>query len=87
MRNLAWASLLALALGPGCSTHKETVTTTETISYPSDTVLVQRSETTTTTTDSSGSKSGGVLSSTVDVVGDVIALPFRAVGSLLGALF
>ena len=85
MRNLAWASLLALALGPGCSTHKETVTTTETTSYPSDTVLVHRSET--TTTDSSGSKSGGVLSSTVDVMGDVIALPFRAVGSLLGALF
>jgi len=85
MRNLAWASLLALALAPGCSTHKETVTTTETTSYPSDTVVVHRSET--TTTDSSGSKSGGVLSSTVDVVGDVIALPFRAVGSLLGALF
>ena len=86
MRNLAWASLLAfaLALAPGCSTHKKTVTTTETTSYPSETV-VQRSET--TTTDSSDSKSGGVLSSTVDVVGDVIALPFRAMGSLLGAIF
>jgi hypothetical protein len=87
MRNLAWASLLAfaLALAPGCSTHKETtVTTTETTGYPSDTV-VQKSET--TTTDTSSSKSGGVLSSTVDVVGDVIALPFKAVGSLLGAIF
>ena len=33
------------------------------------------------------SESGGVLSSTVDVVGEVIALPFRAVGALFRGIF
>lgn len=79
------AALLSLALlfNPGCSTHQETVSTTERTDYPSGTT-VQQTETSTTNTKQ---ESGGVLSSTVDVVGEVIALPFRAVGALFRAIF
>ena len=79
-----WTAALAVALLlGGCSTHKETVSTTETTGQPSQTV-VQKNETTTT---ESTEQSGGVLSSTVDVVGEVVALPFRAVGALFRAIF
>ena len=67
-----------LMIGVGCSTHSRTVTT-ETREYPSDRSVDRRTETTTETR----GESGGVLSSTVDVVGEVIALPFRAVGGLI----
>jgi hypothetical protein len=43
-------------------------------------------ETKTETTET-GNESGGVLSSTVDVVGEVISLPFRAVGALIRGIF
>jgi hypothetical protein len=43
-----------------------------------------KSETTTTET---SDDSGGVLSSTVDVVGEVLSWPFRAVGGLLRGIF
>jgi len=71
------------ALAVGCSTQTKTVTT-ETREYPSqERVVDRRTETTTETR----SESGGVLSSTVDVVGDVLSLPFRAVGGLLQGIF
>jgi hypothetical protein len=44
----------------------------------------KKTETTTTET---SDDSGGVLSSTVDVVGDVLSWPFRAVGGLLRGIF
>jgi hypothetical protein len=71
-----------LAAPAGCSTQSRSVTT-ETTDYPADRVVERRTETTT----ESRSESGGVLSSTVDVVGDVISLPFRAVGGLLQGIF
>ena len=74
-------SLLLAAMLAGCSTHR---TTSHEVAYDRRTgepVTVER-ETTTTTTEG-----GGVLSSTVDVVGEVISLPFRAVGSLFRAIF
>jgi hypothetical protein len=46
-------------------------------------VRVERESTTTETTD----EDSGVLSGTVNVIGDVIALPFRAVGGLFRAIF
>jgi len=66
----------------GCSTQTRTVTT-ETREYPSDRTVDRRTETTTETR----GESGGVLSSTVDVVGEVLALPFRAVGGLIRGIF
>jgi hypothetical protein len=84
MRRIALNILMAvmLTIGVGCSTHSRTVTT-ETRGYPSDRAVEQRTETTTETR----SESGGVLSSTVDVVGEVLALPFRAVGGLIRGIF
>jgi hypothetical protein len=72
--------IVVLTTGFGCSTHSRTVTT-ETRDYPAG--VDRRTETTTETQ----SESGGVLSSTVDVVGEVIALPFRAVGGLIRGIF
>jgi hypothetical protein len=81
MRKIAinFLMVVAMSLGAGCATHSRTVTT-ETRDYPS--AVETRTETTTQT-----SESGGVLSGTVDVVGEVISLPFRAVGGLLRAIF
>lgn len=74
--------VIALLFQSACATQQKTVTT-ETRDYPSGTV-VQQTETTST---ESSQQSGGVLSSTVDVVGEVISLPFRAVGALFRAIF
>ena len=72
--------IVALTAGFGCSTQSRTVTT-ETREYPSTV------ETRTETTAETRRESGGVLSSTVDVVGEVLALPFRAVGGLIRGIF
>ncbi|MGH7795557.1 MAG: hypothetical protein ACREQ2_11775 [Candidatus Binatia bacterium] len=75
---------LVANLAAACSTHR---TVTDEVAYDERTgqpVTVER-HTTTTTTDGSGET--GVLSSTVNVVGEVIALPFRAVGGLFRAIF
>jgi hypothetical protein len=76
-------SLILVAGLAGCSTHR---TTTREVAYDSRTgepVRVERESTTTETTD----EDSGVLSGTVNVIGDVIALPFRAVGGLFRAIF
>lgn len=70
-----------LSVGSGCATQTRTVTT-ETRDVPSSTVVETKTETTETK-----SESGGVLSSTVDVVGEVLSLPFRAVGALIRGIF
>ena len=86
MRKLSSCTLslaLIAALAGGCSTHR---TTTQEVAYDSRTgqpVTVQRE--TTTTTDSAGDT--GVVSGTFNVIGEVIALPFRAVGGLIRAIF
>jgi hypothetical protein len=70
----------------GCASHR--TVRTESTTYPESApapVVVERQTTTTTTTDAGSN--GGVLSSTVNVVGEVIALPFRAVGAVVSAIF
>jgi hypothetical protein len=52
---------------------------------PTETTTVKREATTETETKSESG--GGVLSTIVDVVGEVLALPFRLVGGLIRALF
>ena len=78
-------SFFSLSIGVGCASHTKTVRT-ETTSYSTaaPSVVEQKSTVTTTSTPES---SGGVLSGTVDAVGEVVALPFRAVGGLLSAIF
>jgi hypothetical protein len=83
MRKLAryFSTFMLIGALGGCATQTRTVTS-ETRDVPSNTVVETKTETTETR-----NESGGVLSSTVDVVGDVIALPFRAVGALFRAIF
>ncbi|HEV8711672.1 MAG TPA: hypothetical protein VGX03_02450 [Candidatus Binatia bacterium] len=82
-------SLAILPFATGCG-HTRTVRT-DVVTYPEGSVyraepsVVEHHTTTTETADTGGC--GGVLSCTVDVTGEVIALPFRAVGGLLGAIF
>jgi len=80
---LVLALIFAANIAGGCSTHR---TVTNEVTYDDDTgrpVTVER-ETRTTET---GTADEGVLSGTVNAVGDVISLPFRAVGGLLRAIF
>jgi hypothetical protein len=69
----------------GCASSTKTVRT-DTTHYPTTAPTVVERETTVTTTESPGS-SGGVVSGTVNVLGEVIALPFRAVGGLFSVIF
>ncbi len=84
------AVLLVLSLGSGCASETKTVTR-ETTQYPaasaqeSSAPIVERQTTETTT--ETGKGSGGVLSTTVDFMGEVIAFPFRLVGAVASALF
>ena len=80
---LVLALIFAANIAGGCSTHQ---TVTNEVTYDDRTgrpVTVER-ETRTTET---GTEDEGVLSGTVNAVGDVISLPFRAVGGLLRAIF
>jgi hypothetical protein len=75
-------SLILIAGVAGCATHQ----TTSEVAYDRRTgepVTVERR--TTTTTESS--EDTGVLSGTVNVIGEVISLPFRAVGGLVRSIF
>jgi len=77
------ALIFAANIAGGCSTHR---TVTNEVTYGDRTgrpVTVER-ETRTTET---GTEDDGVLSGTVNAVGEVISLPFRAVGGLLRAIF
>lgn len=80
--NLLLSLILVVGLA-GCSTQR---TTTQEVAYDRSTgepVTVERH--TTTTTDAT--EDTGVLSGTVNVIGEVISLPFRAVGGLVRAIF
>ena len=76
-------SLTLLAALAGCSTQR---TTTQEEAYDRRTgEPVEVGRQTTTSTESSDDT--GVLSGTVNVLGEVISLPFRAVGGLVRAIF
>jgi len=80
---LLLALLFAANIFLGCSSQR---TVTKEVTHDDRTgrpITVER-ETRTTET---GTEDEGVLSGTVNAVGDVISLPFRAVGGLLRAIF
>jgi len=77
------ALIFAANIAVGCSTHR---TVSNDVTYNDRTgrsVTVERE----TTTTESGTADEGALSGTVNAVGEVISLPFRAVGGLLRAIF
>jgi len=86
MRNLStWLVAFFLAANlAACSTHR---TSTDEVTYDSRTGEPVRVERHTTTTREDTSGDTGVLSGTVNVIGEAVALPFRAVGGLLRAIF
>ncbi|MGH7827047.1 MAG: hypothetical protein ACREQ7_17970 [Candidatus Binatia bacterium] len=81
------SALLMTTLAAGCATDQRVHT--ETVQYEDqrrgEPVAVERR--TTTTTETSTSEDTGVVSGTANVIGEVLALPFRAVGGLLRAIF
>ncbi|HXG17767.1 MAG TPA: hypothetical protein VNN62_01660 [Methylomirabilota bacterium] len=86
---LLMGCLVVCPLVGGCASHR--TVRSQSVTYPADAVhasepiVVERQTTTTETTDTGSS--GGVLSSTVNAVGEVIALPFRVVGGIISAIF
>jgi hypothetical protein len=83
MLRLLVSSLLLVNIAAGCATH--TTVERQSVQY-SDPATTERTTTTTTTTQTS-SEDTGILSGTVNIIGEVISLPFRAVGGLVRAIF
>ena len=88
-------ALLCLSVLSACSTQSaRTVETEKTIHYAADTdsadsrpVVREQQTTKTEETTKSDGPSVGLLSGTVHVVGEAIALPFRAVAGLINLAF
>ena len=76
---------LCVTLGAGCASTTRTVRTETDIDRPGEPIVTQRE--TTVTTDSDEGSHSGLLSGTVNAAGEVIALPFRAVGGLIRVIF
>jgi hypothetical protein len=78
-------ALLIANLTVACATHQRVER--ETVQYEdrrtTEPVEVERRS----TTETSSEDNGGILSGTVNVIGEVIALPFRAVAGLVRAIF
>jgi hypothetical protein len=77
-------SLVLIAnLAVACSTQRRVDTVYYEDRYTGEPVVVERH----TATESSTSNDTGVISGTFNVLGEIIALPFRAVGGLVRAIF
>jgi predicted small secreted protein len=81
--NLLLTLFLVASLAAACSTQR---TVTRDVEYDQRTGEPVRVERETTTTETSTGDTG-VISGTVNVIGEVISLPFRAVGGLIRAIF
>ncbi|MGN6735519.1 MAG: hypothetical protein ACTHMB_26650 [Candidatus Binatia bacterium] len=77
------ALIFAANIAVGCSTHRTVGNDVTYNDRPGRSVTVERE----TTTTENGTADEGALSGTVNGVGEVISLPFRAVGGLLQAIF
>jgi hypothetical protein len=98
LSRIAESMLIALfswSMLTGCSTQNaKTVETQKTVEYAADSdraasapVVSEKQTTKTEETNKSDGASVGVLSGTVHVVGEVLALPFRAVAGLINLVF
>ncbi len=84
-------TFLFLIILSGCSHTTSRETTSVTREEPAivrenaqpKTIVIEKTETVTETEETCG----GILSCTVDVIGTVLALPFKAVGFLIGVIF
>ncbi len=78
----------------GCAAHSQTYKeTTTTASAPADTTAQPTATTSTTTVEKSSSASssphsgGGIIGGVFHVIGQVLAFPFKLVGSIIEAIF
>lgn len=92
--NSLFFSFLVLWLAAGCASHSVKTVKTETVQQvasrdPDSTgpAVIEKQTTETAETTRNESESVGILSGTVRTVGQVLALPFRAVGGFIGFLF
>lgn len=90
---ISFSIFTALAFGaPACSSHSHK-TTVETSTMSDDGVAhdigAEQEVTRTTTTEEEhhDEQEGGILSGTVEIIGDILALPFRAVAGLFRLIF
>ena len=93
MRNGTWCvltSVLVVSLAAGCANQTRTVRTERTVQYPvgagersPEQVVVVEKDTRTEIR----RQPQGILSTTIHVVGEILALPFRLVGGLLRLVF
>lgn len=77
---------LWLGLSAACSSNNVRTVKTERTQYLSEEPVrpvVVETETTETTETEESDGSGGIISGTVDVAGEILALPFRAAGGLI----
>ena len=87
--------LFTFTLLAGCSSQSaKSVETEKTVRYATatdqaqtDPVVVEKRTTKTEESTSNDGRSTGLLSGTVNVVGEALALPFRFVGGLIRAIF
>lgn len=88
-------TLFSLSVVAGCSTQSvKTVETEKTVTYgtdnaqsPSQPAVTEKQTTKTEEKSKNDGPSTGVLSGTVHAVGEVLALPFRAVAGLINLAF
>jgi len=84
--NLFLALFLFVVVCAGCASNTKTVRTETSTYRPGEPTVVEK-ETTIKTTETPEGSSGGILSGTVNVIGEIIALPFRAVAGLIRVIF
>ncbi len=85
LRSVVLSTLLLCGLSStACSSSKTVRTETST---SNDGVVHTEKETTVESSDNHSNSCAGVLSCTVDILGEIIAFPFKAVGALVGAIF
>ncbi len=84
--NLLLTLFLFVVVCAGCASNTKTIRTETSTYRPGEPTVVER-ETTVKTTETPEGSGGGILSGTVNIIGEVIALPFRAVAGLIRVIF
>lgn len=92
-----WTGFLAaliLVWFTGCATQSARTVKTETTQYSTqdderaaEPVKVEKQTTETTESNKTSSESTGIVSGAVHATGEILALPFRAVGGLIRVIF
>lgn len=85
MRTKQLIFLFCLSAAIGCSSHK--TVRTETVSRDPGYASEETRTETVTETEAKNDSCSGVLSCGVNVAGEVIAFPFKAVGAVVSAIF